>query len=128
MTVTEQGHEKWRQRIEQLKTATLVPSVLDLEGAKQAIRNAPEGFITDAMLQINNNWLCGDRYDAVLSALLRDGFIVPRAFGIFTVDRRKLPFEDSGYILNVPKVSGGAAPVIAPKVTSEPPPAQWDLF
>ena len=129
MTVTEQGHEKWRLRIEELRRSTAVPSVLDLEGARQAIRNAPDNFITDAMLQINNNWLCGARYDAVLAHLLREGFITPKAFGIFTIDRRKLPYEDSGYVLNVPKVhqSQPAAPVSVAK-PSEPPPTQWELF
>lgn len=71
MTVTEQGHEKWRLRI----------------------------------------------------------FITPKAFGIFTIDRRKLPYEDSGYVLNVPKVHQAqpAAPVSVAKL-SEPPPTQWELF
>jgi hypothetical protein len=97
------GNDLWRVRVDELKVSTLVPSVLDLEGAKQAIRNAPEGFITDAMLRINHNWLSGAPYDAVLAYLLRHEFIFPKAFGIFTIDRRKLPFEDSGYVLNIPK-------------------------
>ncbi len=129
MTPTEQGHEKWRARIAELKTLSAMPSILDLDGAKQAIRNAPEGFITDAMLRINNNWLSGAPYDAVLAYLLRHEFIFPKAFGIFTIDRRKLPYEDSGYVLNVPKVhqSQPAAPVSVAK-PSEPPPTQWELF
>ena len=133
MTVTEQGHEKWRLRIEELRHSTAVPSVMDIEGAQQAIRNAPDNSITDAMLQINNNWLCGARYDAVLAHLLREGFVSPKAFGIFTIDRRKLPYEDSGYVLNVPKVSSGPPPqaTFKPstvKPSSEPPPTQWELF
>jgi hypothetical protein len=126
------GNDLWRVRLDELKASTLVPSVLDLEGAKQAIRNAPEGFITDAMLRVNNNWLSGARYDAVLTYLLREGFISPRAFGIFLIDRRKLPYEDSGYVLNVPKVEGRpSAPqsAVAPaKPSREPPPLQWGLF
>ena len=128
MTPTERGREQWRVRVEELKVSTLVPSVLDLEGAKQAIRNAPEGFITDAMLRVNNNWLSGSAYDAVLAYLLRHDFISPKAFGIFFIDRRKLPYEDSGYVLNLPKVSGVPLAAPAPVLKSEPPPVQWDLF
>ena len=129
MTPTEQGQEQWRVRLAELKASSAMPSLLDLDGAKQAIRNAPESFITDAMLRINNNWLSGAHYDAVLAYLLRHEFIFPKAFGIFTIDRRKLPYEDSGYVLNVPKVHQAQpdAPVSVAKL-SEPPPTQWELF
>ena len=126
------GNELWIARLAELKASSAMPSLLDLDGAIQAIRNAPEGFITDAMLRINHNWLSGAPYDAVLAYLLRHEFIFPKAFGIFTIDRRKLPFEDSGYVMNVPKVTAGPPPAIAPQAAAapatEPPPTQWELF
>lgn len=112
-------NDKWRARCNELKFSPLVPAALDLEGAKQAIREAPQGFISDAALRINHNWLMGE------------GYLDPGPYGILYIDRRKLPYEPHFYALDIPKVEDrppAPTPVTVKTVTSEPPPTQWNLF
>ena len=47
--------------------------------------------ISGAVMQINGGWLCGLKYDLCLAYLLQNGCLEPSGYGVFRIDRRKLP-------------------------------------
>ena len=118
---------EWKAKCQRLLTANLEPSEFDYARALQACRFSPYSSITDAMLILNcGNWLTGEQLDAVVSKMLREGLVWPKAYGLFTINRRALPQEDSGYPLLLPEISANAKkPAAAP--TSEQPPAEPQL-
>jgi len=82
-------------------------------------------------MQINGGWICGLKYDLCLAWLLQNGCIEPSGFGVFRIDRRKLPLievenpiADGIDAARVPERRSGT-PVEPSKAEIA---AQWGLF
>jgi hypothetical protein len=79
-------------------------------------------------MQINGGWICGREYDLCLAALLQADCLEPSGFGVFRIDRRKLPqIEVENELADAISITVASAPK-RESPASEPPPVQWGLF
>lgn len=92
MTTQDENRAKWKAHVESLRTmdCRAVDPKLLLE-VERAIRRCPYPSVSDAIMQINGGWICGRDYDLCLAALLQADCLEPSGFGVFRIDRRKLP-------------------------------------
>lgn len=131
MKPTEQIRAEWREHVEMLKNLpceNVEPDILD--AVEMAIRRCPYDSVSDAVMQINGGWICGAKYDLCLAWLLQAGCIEPSGFGVFRVDRKKLPrIEVENRLADAITISTIRPQVPAVKMpVGEPTPTQWDLF
>ncbi len=141
MKTQDENRAAWAQHIAYLKT--LACENVDPETIAQverAIGRSPYDSVTDAVMQVNGGWLCGPRYDLCLAFLLQAGCLEPSGFGVFRVDRRKIPrvAVENPLVDGIDEAAkpaglgrGGAAPVIAGLPKSAPtviPDEQWGLL
>jgi hypothetical protein len=92
MKTPDETRADWTKHIEYLRNLpceNIDPTILD--EVERAIRRFPYPAISDAVIQINGGWLCGLKYDLCLAYLLQNGCLEPSGFGVFRIDRRKLP-------------------------------------
>lgn len=92
MKTPDEVRTEWSKHVEYLRALpceNVDPAILD--EVERAIRRCPYPSICDAVMQINGGWLCGLAYDLCLAWLLQNDCIEPSGFGVFRIDRRKLP-------------------------------------
>jgi len=92
MKTQDENRVAWAAHIDHLRTMgceNVDPATLDQ--VEHAIRRFPYPSISDAVMQINGGWLCGLKYDLCLAWLLQNGCIEPSGFGVFRINRHKLP-------------------------------------
>jgi hypothetical protein len=88
----DENRAAWAEHVAYLKTLPCENIDHDtISEVERAIQRCPYDSITDAILQINGGWLCGLKYDMCLAFLLQAGCLEPSGFGVFRIDRRKLP-------------------------------------
>ena len=122
----------WQERIAEIRALDYTRADPEtLEAIKRAIRRCPYAVVSDAIMHINGCWEFGERYDLCLSALMADGSIRPKAYGIFDINRKMLPLEEVKSALNIPLVSTTPIrrePKLAEVPKAEPEPDQFSLF
>lgn len=127
MTKSEENREKWKLHVEMLRTmdcSQVNPN--RLAEVEEAIRRCPYGSVSDAVMQINGGFICGVEYDLCLAALLQADCLEPSGFGVFRIDRRKLPqIEVVNELADAITIGAIEKPA---KPAAEPAPIQWDLF
>lgn len=92
MKTQDENRAAWAKHVEYLRTLpceNVDPASLD--EVERAIRRFPYPSISDAVMQINGGWIAGPAYDLCLAWLLQNGCLEPSGFGLFRVNRRKLP-------------------------------------
>jgi hypothetical protein len=92
LTTQDENRAAWAKHVEYLRTLPcegVDPATLD--EVERAIRHFPYPAISDAVMQINGGWISGLAYDLCVAWLLQNGCIEPSGFGLFRIDRRKLP-------------------------------------
>ena len=132
MKTQDENRAAWAAHVEHLRTLhceNLDPSIIDQ--VERVIRRFPYPAISDAVMQINGGWICGLKYDLCLAWLLQNGCIEPSGFGVFRIDRRKLPLievenpiADAIDAARIPE-RRSSAPVEPSKAEIA---AQWGLF
>lgn len=123
----EQNRANWRKHVEMLRTmdcSEVNPN--RLAEVEDAIRRCPNNSVSDAVMQINGGWICDREYDLCLAALLQADCLEPSGFGVFRIDRRKLPLiEVENKLADAITIHLVEQPV---KTAKEPEPIQWGLF
>ena len=92
MKTPDEVRADWLKHVEYLRALpceNVDPATMD--EVERAIRRFPYPAISDAVMQINGGWLCGLKYDLCLAYLLQNGCLEPSGYGVFRIDRRKLP-------------------------------------
>lgn len=128
----DENRAAWKLKIEHLFTLQCENVDPDtLAEVERAIQRSPYDSVSDAVMQINGGWICGLRYDLCLAYLLRAGCLEPSGFGVFRINRKKLPQIE----VENPLVDGmerASSPVDRPKpvsvVEAEIVDQQWGLF
>ena len=130
MTSQDDNRAAWKLHVENLRTMDC--SAVDpvkLQEVERAIRRCPYSSVSDAIMQINGGWLCGREYDLCLAALLQADCLEPSGFGVFRIDRRKLPqIEVENVLADAITISTVPLVIAETKPASAPPPTQWALF
>lgn len=126
MITQDENRAAWVEHVSQLKTMPCENVDPDtLAEVERAIQRCPYDSVSDAVMQINGGWLCGLKYDLCLAWLLQAGCLEPSGFGVFRVNRRKLPRIDV-----VHPIVEGMERAASPQQPSELQrgPTQFDLF
>lgn len=131
MKTQDENRAEWVKHVEYLRALpceNVDPMTLDQ--VERAIRRFPYPAISDAVMQINGGWLCGLAYDLCLAWLLQNDCIEPSGFGVFRINRRKLPqVEVENFIAD--GIDEASRPP-RPRESVDPPKAeiaeQWGLF
>lgn len=130
MTSQDDNRAAWKLHVENLRTMDC--SAVDpvkLQEVERAIRRCPYSSVSDAIMQINGGWLCGREYDLCLAALLQADCLEPSGFGVFRIDRRKLPqIEVENELADAITISRAPLPIADTTPASGAPPIQWELF
>lgn len=130
MKTQDENRAEWQKHIEYLRSLPCENADPEtLEQVETAIRRCPYGSISDAIMRINGGWLCGLKYDLCLASLLQFGCIEPSGFGVFRINRQKIPqIEVSNQLAEMITISDKPILDKGKSAMSEPPPVQWGFF
>lgn len=128
MLTQDENRAQWKAHVETLRTMDCsgVNPMLLVE-VERAIRRCPYPSVSDAVMRIQGGWICGRDYDLCLAALLRAECLEPSGFGVFRIDRQKLPQVEVENPL-ADAIALGSQRSVVPAPVSDPPPIQWGLF